>query len=1359
MASFSLSSTTGLYAYETIEHLADDLLATSGQERSHALFVVDHDTLDDINLRFGREAGDAVITHTTRVLPAVFRATDLVARTHGDEFVVLMKDVSCLDAIECIAGLILQLLRCPCGTREDPVEATVTVGIAMSRGQTPRTFGELYDNACSALAEAKRAALHRFVIYDHEGKRACGTFGFDRLVSASTPNLQPFLDTIKNGGVLLRSKTGKRFRPQYFSDSFLALLGGMAREEALRIFGDDVIRGIHPDDQQRIRDELAEAFATNAPLITIARIRAVGGSYLWVSINMTWTRDGSGRIDAYASHVSVESLVENYDYAVTGMPQPASTGTTLYMFAVPFSDGVPAAPLLFDDEGKRFNGFDDATLSEALLQSGVIHRDSERTLREFCRGIEEGKKSGGMLTLCTSAKDGVLHWARISYLMTYDEDGRPLRASGSIRELPHVASALGRFFREEKLYESVGPQLLRAARVDLTAGVVEEVHPRGFETLHGASYEEFVTAMTAKYCYADDAALVARMMSRDSAMRAVDEGLFQTSCEFRREDGGRIRWTSIVVHLAENPANHHMTAFVYIADIERRHVEVAFASTFAKPDKRTGLYSRDALERIAGALQYADVSDNPLSALAVIRVAMPADLRAMLSAGDAASGQVYLGQQLAVCLAQEGLVARYGADGILVLVPRVDSESWLRHRLRYALSDLRKAYVDKDGKPHPIVLACGYSVEQIRSLHFKDAAARAKDACRASDAEPTGSLRSFEERMILLCKEMEPGDGRSMRTIPFEDVKRPLTGIEREALDDAMRAMIVAGTFDEAAANTLAILGQAYKAHRVFTVALLENGTISGLHEWREVGAQPIIGQLVGRSLSEYAALQSSAESNLPVLLERIHSPQQGLEAMPSKTWRFVTFPILKYGLCVGFLCIEDPLVNGFELALVNEVVPLLVHLRDKDGSAVSSSAPRTRDLLTGLPNKLAFERDAVTFDATMFHSVGVVRLGLERLYTLEGDRDTAGEDQMLLYAARNLSGLFPLDAVYLSDELQLTCICTNMSYDAFNARTTRMAAIMRQRTRSGFALCDAWSDAMPSLAKLLDEAATSVYGDRSILFPDERPAPAGTAPVLRRAFDGDAFSIRLQPQVDLASGKVVGSEALVRCQTPAGETIMPSEFVPRMEADGDISDLDYFVFEKALSTLAAWKDRGLDPVPVAVNFSRKTVSDTSFIASVLAIASRYDVPESLLEIEITESLGAFKNVELRSAMDTLRGQGFRFALDDLGSEYSTLSAMSDLPFDTVKLDRLLVKRFVDDSVSRSIVEGVAHACQKNGIRCVAEGVEQPSYIEPLVSMGCQYGQGYLFARPMTVEQFTDEYLVHRRDGAHPFAVDASRAD
>lgn len=95
-------------------------------------------------------------------------------------------------------------------------------------------------------------------------------------------------------------------------------------------------------------------------------------------------------------------------------------------------------------------------------------------------------------------------------------------------------------------------------------------------------------------------------------------------------------------------------------------------------------------------------------------------LRAMLSAEDSTSGQIFLGQQLSVCLAQEGLVARYSADGFLVLFPRADSEAWLRQRIETSIADLRKAYVDKDGIAHPIVLACGYAVEEVSEMRFAD---------------------------------------------------------------------------------------------------------------------------------------------------------------------------------------------------------------------------------------------------------------------------------------------------------------------------------------------------------------------------------------------------------------------------------------------------------------------------------------------------------------------------------------------------------------------------------------------------------------------------------------------------------------
>ena len=283
---------------------------------------------------------------------------------------------------------------------------------------------------------------------------------------------------------------------------------------------------------------------------------------------------------------------------------------TLFMFAVTFADGVPDGYQVFDGEGKRIEGLSGETLAEALIEGGIIHHDSQTSLDDFCRGIQEGKRYGGMLVLCRSAQDGVIHWARISFLMTYDESGAPLRASGSIRELPHIATAQGRFFREEKLFESVGGRLLRAVRADLTADIVEDIYPAGIPA-KGASYEALVASTVSKCCYADDAVEIARMMTRENVLKAIDDGAFQMSKEFRREDAGRIRWTSIVVHLVENPANRHMVGFVYVADIERRHVEVAFASAFAKPDKVSGLFTRDSLDRMVASLQCAETTENP----------------------------------------------------------------------------------------------------------------------------------------------------------------------------------------------------------------------------------------------------------------------------------------------------------------------------------------------------------------------------------------------------------------------------------------------------------------------------------------------------------------------------------------------------------------------------------------------------------------------------------------------------------------------------------------------------------------------------------------------------------------------------
>lgn len=1184
LSSSSNISKNGLFAYDTVARLTDDLLGKIDQDRSHALLLIDHDSLDAINATYGRWVGDSIIEHTSETLPAIFRATDLVARGDDDEFIVLMKDISSLDTIECIAGLLLQLLRYPCSDEQSHyAESTVTIGIALSKGPQPHTFARLVANARAALAEAKLSNEYRFVIYDPYKHRVRGSYGFTRLVNSVMPNMQPFLDTIDNGGVLLRAEPGEKLVPQFFSNSFLALLGGMSREEALRVYGSDILAGLHERDQERVREELEEAIATNDSLRTIARMQSVDGEYVWVSIFMTWTRDSHGRIDAFSAHTSIDSLLTKYDFTTGNASGTPVTDGADFTFIQRFSDGKPSRFSLFKKNGNLLPHLEGTSMTEVLLSGNFIHKDSQKALKAFCADMEQGVHTPGTIFLCHDPETQDLKWMRFSYLIMNDEDGNPVQAVGGIREMPHAPNEESRYKHEKEIFNTIASRMLSVSRVDLTTGKALESHP-GTLFEEDMTYDVFLNEYINTFCYPDDALAVMNTFSRDSLLSAFGDGMSRVSLQFRREQSGQIRWTNTIVHIIEEPQKRHLIAFFYCSDVEMRHDEVALASSLAltEYDKTTGFYSKESLAHVVGSMQHIETANTSTAAIAVVRVAVPSDFRSLLTAHDANLERTYLGQHLALCLGLECLIACYHHNGYILFFPHVDSEEWVRHHIKDAITNIHDAYQRVGKNNYELVLACGFTIDSLRNLRFNEAVMQADSACMANRAEMTGSVWSFDEYSNLLQAPEDPSKEHALRTVERKELERPLFGDEREAADEAMRGIILAEDFDSASKAVLHVLGTFYQARRTFTIALLKNNVLTGLQEWCDVGVQPIIGQIVGRRLSDFAAMQESDKVRKPLIVApHITTRRPKSLEQSAHQWGLIIYPVVKEGLVAGFVCVECPKQHKDDIALLHEIVPLLAHVREKELNAPDINPKKVLDRLTGLPNSASFERDSYTFNPTLFHSVGVVRIGLESVYTMEGILDESATDSLVLYAARNLCGLFPLDATYRTGDNELTCICTNMSYESFNARCSRVSTILSQRTPHGFALCDAWSDRMLSLGKLLEMAASSVYGERSLLFPDTESdsklyhsKDSDETP----SFDGDAFSIRLQPLVDLETGKVVGAEALARCTTPDGSLVMPSEFVPRLESEGLVSDLDYFVFEKALSTLTEWIDEGFPP-------------------------------------------------------------------------------------------------------------------------------------------------------------------------------------
>ncbi|MCD7909033.1 MAG: EAL domain-containing protein, partial [Clostridium sp.] len=246
---------------------------------------------------------------------------------------------------------------------------------------------------------------------------------------------------------------------------------------------------------------------------------------------------------------------------------------------------------------------------------------------------------------------------------------------------------------------------------------------------------------------------------------------------------------------------------------------------------------------------------------------------------------------------------------------------------------------------------------------------------------------------------------------------------------------------------------------------------------------------------------------------------------------------------------------------------------------------------------------------------------------------------------------------------------------------------------------------------------------------------------VLREEIRQDRFVVYLQPKLSSSKRSAVGAEALIRYQSRSGSLMLPGNFLPMLEESRTISQIDFYVFEYACSRLRAWSEQGRQTLPIAVNFSRCSLSQPDFIARLTALCRKYNVEKKYLEIELTETAHEAGGVDLKALIRDLRQVGFVVSIDDFGTEYANLSLLSTIEFDVLKLDKSLVDDVAISGKARIVVENIVNICREMGIQVVAEGIETEEQLEALRSCGVELVQGYLFSKPIPIEEYERTYL------------------
>ena len=292
------------------------------------------------------------------------------------------------------------------------------------------------------------------------------------------------------------------------------------------------------------------------------------------------------------------------------------------------------------------------------------------------------------------------------------------------------------------------------------------------------------------------------------------------------------------------------------------------------------------------------------------------------------------------------------------------------------------------------------------------------------------------------------------------------------------------------------------------------------------------------------------------------------------------------------------------------------------------------------------------------------------------------------------------------------------------------------------------------SVSELLKQADLAMYqaktlGRNTVCFFDPGmqatvSAKAIISSDLRVGLREKQFLVYYQPQVD-RQGRVTGVEALLRWQHPVRGVIGPADFIPAAEESGLILPLGQWVLETACEQLVAWAGRPeTADLNIAVNVSARQFRHRDFVDMVMATIQRSGIRPHRLKIELTESLLADRMEVTIAKMGTLKALGVTLSLDDFGMGYSSLSVLKRLPLDQLKIDKSFVADLLTDPNDAAISRAIIALAQSLSLEVVAEGVETKEQRDFLAEQGCDQFQGYLFSRPLPIEQ-VEPYLLALR--------------
>ncbi len=422
------------------------------------------------------------------------------------------------------------------------------------------------------------------------------------------------------------------------------------------------------------------------------------------------------------------------------------------------------------------------------------------------------------------------------------------------------------------------------------------------------------------------------------------------------------------------------------------------------------------------------------------------------------------------------------------------------------------------------------------------------------------------------------------------------------------------------------------------------------------------------------------------------------------------------------------------------------------------------RDPLTGLPNRNLFQErlaEAIQTADANSTKVGILFVDLDNFKTIN---DTMGHpvgDVVLQKVAERLvSSTSAVDTVARlgGDEFAIVLpdirspeIVARVASRILDTLSTPIEMTQRQIYTSGSIGISIYPTNGSSIAELMQNVDTAAYHAKNIgrnryQFYSEVLSTQALRRLeiengLRQGLEKKEFSLCYQPKVDLSNRQIIGAEALLRWENDSLGSVRPDEFIPIAEDMGLIIPIGEWVINEVCRTAMAWLNEGLNPGCIALNVSARQFRNKNLYDDITRALETSGLLPGHLELELTESALVDHIDETVELLNKFGKLGIRISIDDFGTGYSSLSYLKRFPLSTLKIDRSFIIGLPEDQEDVAITKAIINLSHSLDLKVVAEGIETPSQSAFLKALNCEYGQGYLFAKPLTASEFRNRLI------------------